>query len=435
MTATAPDRTAAAREFVADLGAFVTASPSSFHAAAESARRLEAAGFVRLREMDPWSEADVRGDRLVVRDGSVIAWSMPEDASVRTSFRILGSHTDSPALKVKPNPQLGAEGLAQVGTEVYGGALLNSWLDRELRLAGRLVLRGGDEVLVATGPLLRVPQLAVHLDRGVNAEGLRLDPQRHMQPIIGVGSVDVLGLLADEADVSPADVLGFDIVAADAQAPARFGAHQELMASGRLDNLSSVHASLMALLRVAADRARDAPLSPIALMVANDHEEVGSASRSGAAGPFLEDVLVRIHAGLGGDEATRRAALAGSVVVSSDAGHAAHPNYPERHDPVTRPRLGAGPVLKINANQRYATDARGAALFSEACARAGVPMQTFVSNNAMPCGSTIGPITATRLGMTTIDVGIALLSMHSVREMCAVEDPLSLSLACETMLR
>jgi aspartyl aminopeptidase len=440
-----------ARDFATDLGSFVTASPSSFHAAREAARRLEAAGFTPLDEAEDWDAAAVRGNRYVLRDGSLIAWSAPQTASRETAFRIVGAHTDSPALKIKPDPTLSAETFAQVGVEIYGGALLNSWLDRELRLAGRLVLRGGREVLVETGPLLRVPQLAVHLDRGVNAEGLKLDPQRHLQPILGLGEVDVLGLLAERAGVDRADVLATDVVTVDAQSPGFFGAHEEFLASGRLDNLSSVHAETAALVRLAAGAGEVAEGSgaegrgdsgdseggerPIALMVANDHEEVGSASRSGAAGPFLEDVLVRVHAALGGDEASRRRALAGSMVLSADAGHAAHPNYPERHDPVTRPRLGAGPILKINANQRYATDAVGTAALTEACERAGVPLQAFVSNNAMPCGSTIGPITATRLGMTTIDVGITLLSMHSVREMCAVADPLHLSRACEEFLR
>lgn len=413
----------AARAAAEDLGAFVAASPSSFHACAEAARRLEDAGFTRLEEDADWPE--VHGDRYVIRDGAIIAWSAPPQAGAATPWRIVGSHTDSPALKLKPNPQLGAEGFSQVGVEVYGGPLLNSWLDRELRLAGRLALRGGEDVLVATGPVLRLPQLAVHLDRGVNKDGLTLDPQRHMQPVIGLGPVDVIGLLAQTAGVAKDDVLGYDVVTVDAQAPALFGAHEEFLASARLDNLSSVHAEVEALIAVAGSSSRS-PEAPIALMVANDHEEVGSASRSGAAGPFLEDVLVRMHAVLGGDDASRRRALASSVVVSADAGHAAHPNYPERHDPVTRPRLGAGPVLKINANQRYATDAVGIAVFTEACERAAVPLQSFVANNAMPSGSTIGPITATRLGMVTIDLGIALLSMHSAREMCAVADPLYL---------
>lgn len=423
-----------ARTTALDLGDFVTASPSSFHAVRESARRLAAAGFTELDETARWETGDVAGDRYVIRDGSLIAWSAPEGAEAATPWRVVGSHTDSPALKLKPNPELGAEGLAQVGVEIYGGPLLNSWLDRELRLAGRLALADGTTILVETPGILRIPQLAVHLDRAVNQDGLRLDPQRHLQPILGLGDTDVLELLAVQAGVAAEDVVGFDMVTVDSQAPALFGAHEEFLASGRLDNLSSVHAELQALIAVAAEDRATGP-APIALMVANDHEEVGSASRSGAGGPFLEDVLVRMHAALGGDEASRRQALASSMVLSADAGHAAHPNYPERHDPVTRPRLGDGPMLKINAQQRYATDAVGIAAFVAACESAGVPHQTFVSNNSMPCGSTIGPITATRLGMTTIDVGLTLLSMHSAREMCATADPLLLQRACTAFLR
>ena len=324
-----------------------------------------------------------------------------------------------------------------MGVEIYGGPLLNSWLDRELRLAGRLALADGSTVLVDTPGLLRIPQLAVHLDRGVNKDGLTLDPQRHMQPVLGFAGLDVLEILAHHAGVDRAEIVGLDVVTVDAQAPALFGADDEFLASGRLDNLSSVHAEVEALATVAgAARTGTAEgPAPIAMLVANDHEEVGSATRSGAAGPFLEDVLVRVHAALGGDEASRRQVLASSLVLSADAGHAAHPNYPERHDPVTRPRLGEGPMLKINAQQRYATDAVGIAAFVAACERAGVPHQHFVSHNAMPCGSTIGPITATRLGMTTIDVGITLLSMHSAREMCATADPLLLQQACASFLR
>ena len=432
-----------ARETALDLGAFVTASPSSFHAAREAGRRLAAAGFVELVETDSWSAEDVSGDRFVIRDGAIIAWSAPDTATAETPWRIVGSHTDSPALKLKPNPQLGAEGITQVGVEVYGGPLLNSWLDRELRLAGRITLLDGSAHLVDTPPLLRIPQLAVHLDRAVNKEGLLLDPQRHMQPILGLGPINVLETLAEHAGVSAADIAGLDVVTVDAQAPALFGAHEEFLASARLDNLTSVHAEVEALIQVAAGE-RTAPASaasstsgeaPIAMLVANDHDEVGSATRSGAGGPFLEDVLVRMHAARGGGDATRRRVLASSMVLSADAGHAAHPNYPERHDPVSRPRLGDGPMLKINAQQRYATDATGVAAFAAACAAAEVPSQHFVSHNAMPCGSTIGPITATRLGMTTIDVGITLLSMHSAREMCATVDPLLLQQACAAFLK
>ena len=443
-----------ARATSLDLGEFVSASPSSFHAVQEAARRLRAAGFSPVQESAPWSAQDVSGARYVIRDGALIAWVAPEGADPSTPWRIVGSHTDSPALKLKPNPELGRENLSQAGVEVYGGPLLNSWLDRELRLAGLLTLRDGRRALVSTPPVLRVPQLAVHLDRSVNKDGLQLDPQRHMQPILGIGDIDVRVLLAAHAEpldasghllaedapadpIDPDDIVGLDVLTVDAQAPALFGAHEEFLASARLDNLSSVHAEVQALITLAGEEPdpADGGPAPIALMVANDHEEVGSATRSGAAGPFLEDVLVRMHAALGGDESSRRRALSSSLVLSADAGHAAHPNYPERHDPVTRPQLGGGPMLKINAQQRYATDAVGIAAFAAACERAGVPHQHFVSHNAMPCGSTIGPITATRLGMTTVDVGITLLSMHSAREMCATADPLLLQQACAAFLR
>ena len=454
MTPYAAAPSSRARATSLDLGEFVSASPSSFHAVQESARRLRAAGFSPVQESAPWSAQDVSGARYVIRDGALIAWVAPEGADPSTPWRIVGSHTDSPALKLKPNPELGRENLSQAGVEVYGGPLLNSWLDRELRLAGLLTLRDGRRALVSTPPVLRVPQLAVHLDRSVNKDGLQLDPQRHMQPILGIGDIDVRVLLAAHAEpldasghllaedapadpIDPDDIVGLDVLTVDAQAPALFGAHEEFLASARLDNLSSVHAEVQALITLAGEEPRPAGggPAPIALMVANDHEEVGSATRSGAAGPFLEDVLVRMHAALGGDESSRRRALSSSLVLSADAGHAAHPNYPERHDPVTRPQLGGGPMLKINAQQRYATDAVGIAAFAAACERAGVPHQHFVSHNAMPCGSTIGPITATRLGMTTIDVGITLLSMHSAREMCATADPLLLQQACAAFLR
>jgi aspartyl aminopeptidase len=263
----------------------------------------------------------------------------------------------------------------------------------------------------------------------VNADGLALDKQRHTQPVWGLDAdaprsgADVVGLLAAAAGVSAADVLGYDILTADTQPPARFGQGRQLFASRRLDNLSSVHAGVVALLAAAGSGAT----GQIAMLAAFDHEELGSESRSGASGPFLEDVLTRVSEGLGGSASDRRRAFAASWVVSADAGHSVHPNYSDRHDPVNRPVAGGGPLLKINANQRYTTDAAGAALWARLCETAGVPYQEFVSNNAMPCGSTIGPLTATRLGIATVDVGIPLLSMHSARELCHVNDPVSLA--------
>ena len=421
-----------ATEHIQDLGAYVSASPSSFHAVHEAGRRLEAAGFARLDELEPWDGG--AGSFFIIRDGALIAWVVPRNAGPTTGFNILGAHTDSPSFKLKPKPTTGAHGWLQAGVEVYGGPLLNSWLDRELQLAGRLVMLDGTEHLTATGPMLRFPQLAIHLDRAVN-DGLTLDKQRHMNPVWGLGApgdVDLLGVLAARAgggSVDPAAIGGYDVVIADTQAPAVFGVNSEFFASGRLDNLSATHAGLAALMAHAAAAA--VPGAPIAVLAAFDHEEIGSNSRSGACGPILEDVLVRISDGLGATVSQRRQALAASFCVSADAGHAVHPNYAERHDPANHPVLNGGPLLKINANQRYATDAAGAAFWARLCAESSVPYQEFVSNNVMPCGSTIGPLTATRLGIRTVDVGVPLLSMHSARELCGVEDPHRLAAVAE----
>lgn len=419
--------TAATQAFAQELGRFVSQSPSSFHAAATVKASLIDQGFLELDESEAWTSVTAGGRYVVTRDGSVIAFVVPDTAVSTTALRIFGAHTDSPALKLKPKSSITSHGFNQVGVEVYGGALFNSFLDRDLKLAGRIVLMDGEEVLVHTGPYLRVPQLAVHLDRAVNRDGLTLDAQKHLQPITGLaegGEHDVLADLAAIAGINPQHIAGYDIVTVDAQEPQLIGARREFLASARLDNLLSTFAGLEAI------KAQDASANDhISLFIANDHEEVGSASRSGAAGPFLEDVLARLYSALGASDEERRRAFNRSTVVSSDVGHSVHPNYPERHDPANQPVAGSGPILKINADQRYATDARGAAFWARACANAGIEYQEFVSNNSMPCGSTIGPITATRLGMTTVDVGVPILSMHSCRELTAVSDPYDLYLA------
>jgi aspartyl aminopeptidase len=255
-------------------------------------------------------------------------------------------------------------------------------------------------------------------------KGLTLDKQRHMQPLWGAGAGgDLFAHLAELVGVGSTEIGGHDLLLADTQAPERFGRDDALFAAGRMDNLSSVFAGLVALLAAQADA------DHVSVLAAFDHEELGSESRSGASGPFLEDVLVRIAAGLGADGTDRRRAFAGSWLLSSDTGHAVHPNYPERHDPGNRPVLGGGPLLKLNANQRYASDAVGSALWARVCERAGVSTQAFVSNNSIPCGTTIGPLSATRLGIRTVDVGAPLLSMHSARELAHVDDLVALASA------
>jgi len=392
---------------------YVTESPTAFHAAAVARDRLVAAGFTELSELDAWpTEA---GAYVVVRDGAVIAWRLPQGATATTPFHILGAHTDSPGFRIKPNPAVRVGGWEQLNVEVYGGALLSTWFDRDLRIAGRVVDADGTVRLVSTGAVARIPNLAIHLDRGVN-DGKEIDRQRHTLPVVGtdaaLGGTDVLGWLRGRVG----EAVSWDLFLADTQAPARIGIDGAFLASGRMDNLTSVHAGLLGIIDAPADG------DHVPVFAAFDHEEIGSATPSGAGGPFLEDVLGRVQEGLGATRSESARAFRASWLLSSDAGHLVHPNQPEKHDPTNRPRPGAGPLLKISANQRYMTEAKGEAVWAAACDTAGVPWQPFVNVNTIPGGSTIGPIAATRLGIPTIDIGVGLLSMHSVRELVHVDD-------------
>jgi aspartyl aminopeptidase len=402
-----------------DLIAFLGASPTPYHAVASAAERLEKAGFHRVAETDPWDGS--RGGKYLLRGGAIIAWYVPESATAATPYRIVGAHTDSPNLRIKPRPDSGGHGWRQAAVEIYGGAILNTWLDRDLGIAGRLALRDGSTRLVNVDrPVLRVAQLAIHLDRQVN-EGLALDKQRHVQPIWGLGEAqdgDLVAFVAQEAGLDAGEVVGWDLMMHDVQAAAYLGRDRELLAAPRLDNLLSVHACTAALVAAARE---DLPYIPV--LAAFDHEENGSQADTGAEGPLLGAVLERSVFARGGAYEDRARALAGTVCMSSDCGHAVHPNYPERHDPGHQPMPNGGPILKVNVNQRYATDGVGRGIFTAACERAGVPWQPFVSNNSIPCGTTIGPITASRHGITTVDVGVPILSMHSARELCGAEDP------------
>ncbi|MEQ8145669.1 M18 family aminopeptidase [Streptomyces sp. OP7] len=416
-----------------DLMSFLAASPTPYHAVANAAERLEKAGFRQVAETDAWD--GTAGGKYVLRGGAIIAWYVPEGADPHTPFRIVGAHTDSPNLRVKPRPDSGAHGWRQVAVEIYGGPLLNSWLDRDLGLAGRLSLRDGTTRLVDVDrPLLRVPQLAIHLDRAVNSDGLKLDKQRHMQPVWGMGDDvrdgDLIAFLEETAGVPAGEVTGWDLMVHPVEPPAYLGRDRELVAGPRMDNLLSVHAGTAAL----AAAARGSRLSYIPVLAAFDHEENGSQSDTGADGPLLGSVLERSVLARGGSYEDRARAFAATVCLSSDTGHAVHPNYAERHDPTHHPRVDGGPILKVNVNNRYATDGSGRAVFAAACEKAGVPFQSFVSNNAMPCGTTIGPITAARHGIRTVDIGVAILSMHSARELCGTQDPFLLANALVAFL-
>jgi aspartyl aminopeptidase len=350
---------------------------------------------------------------------------------------LVGAHTDSPGLRLKPTPDLEAAGYRQLGVQVYGSPLLSTWLDRDLSLAGRVSVAGGASHLVDfQQPICRIPSLAVHLNRGVNKNGLTLNAQDHLVPALGLSRptdspfaelvAERLGQ-AGTAEVTAGEILGFDLCLYDVQPGALGGLHDELLSASRLDNLVGCYSCLTALLDSAARRATQ-------VCVLYDHEEVGSRTASGAQSRLLTSVLERAVAATG--EASVQAvprALARSLLVSVDMAHAVHPNYPEKHDKQHQPRLGAGPVVKVHANQSYATDGPAAAAFTEACQAAGFTPQRYVSRNDLPCGSTIGPVSAARTAIRTVDVGNPMLAMHSCREVAGTRD-VSLMIAALTQL-
>lgn len=402
-----------------DLRRLLHVSPSPSHAVAELGRRLQAGGFTELAESEAWDLAP--GDKrfVVRRGGSIVAFRMGSAPLAEAGMRLIGAHTDSPTFKVRPRWDVRQAGYQLVGVEPYGGVLAHTWLDRELTVAGRLALRGGATALVRLpGAPLRLPSLAIHLDRSVR-DGLTLDPQQHLVPVWSGNAGSGAGLvtaLAAAADVAAQDIFGHDLVLAEGQDSAWTGADGTWIAAGRLDNLASCHTGLHALL--AAPPARHTQV-----LVCYDHEEVGSTSMEGARGSVLADVTSRLVAATdAGDRQALPRATARSVLVSADMAHAVHPTRWDRHESSHTPQLGGGPVLKLNANQAYATDAGSGGWFAERCAEADVPVQHFVSRADLPCGSTIGPLTAARLGIPTVDVGAAMLAMHSCRELASAVD-------------
>jgi aspartyl aminopeptidase len=411
----------------AGLIAFIDASPSPFHAVAQAGRMLEEAGFRRVQEVEPFPTEP--GRHYLVRGGSLIAWSSEGDEASGTSgrarpFRVVGAHTDSPNLRIKPNPDVARAGWQLLGVEVYGGPLLNSWLDRDLGLSGRVAVRDpdgavGTRLLTVTDPLLRVAQLAIHLDREQNT-ALVLNPQQHLVPLWGQDDVpgDFRGYLAEQVEVDAADILGWDVMTHDAQPARRIGRGGALIAAARLDNLATSYAGVRALVDAVEREPAHVPV-----LVLFDHEEVGSVSDRGAMSTLLPSVLERAVMSRGGGREDYFRALTGSVIASGDMAHATHPNYADRHEPEHRIAVNGGPVLKVNAQLRYATDSLGAGAFTLACEQAGVPVQRFVIRSDLPCGSTVGPATSALTGATTVDFGAPMLSMHSARELCGAEDP------------
>jgi aspartyl aminopeptidase len=417
-------------EVVADLLAFIDRSPTPYHAVAESVRRLEAAGFHGVAETEVWEVAP--GDRLyaVRNEGSLAALQVGAVTPAEAGFRIIGAHSDSPNLRIKPRADLEAHGYRQLAVEPYGGLLRHTWLDRDLSLAGRvsLAVDAGLRTLLVDfeRPLLRIPNLAIHLQRRINRDGLKLNAQQHLAPLLGLEDAPPLpDLLIAElrngglGEVDAADIRAYDLMAYDTQPACLAGSRGEFIHASRIDNLASCHAGVSALLVAASEST-----PPFTRMVVlYDHEEVGSRSAQGAGGTFLSTTLERVVSGFesGGPQDLARA-IAHSTLVSADMAHAVHPNYSDRHEPGHRPVIGKGPVIKVNSEQSYASDAATAGLFATLCHRVGVEPQYFVTRSDIRCGTTIGPVSAARVGLRTVDVGNPMLSMHSCREMAGTAD-------------
>ncbi len=409
---------------------FIDASPSPFHACATTAARLVAAGYFELGEAERWP--DQPGRYFTVRAGSLVAWNSDAPAG---PFRIVGAHTDSPNLRVKQHPDRLIAGWRVVALEPYGGAWLNSWLDRDLGISGRLTVRDGTGIahrlVRIDDPILRVPQLAIHLAE--DRKSLTLDPQRHVNAVWGIGEEpgSFVDYVAERAGVAVTDVLAADLMTHDLTPSTVIGADADLLTAPRLDNQASCYAGLEALLAL---EPASAPRGFVPVLVLFDHEEVGSSSDHGAQSNLLGSVLERIVLAAGGDREDFLRRLPVSLLASADMAHATHPNYPERHEPGHLIEVNAGPVLKVHPNLRYATDGRTAGAFALACRQAGVPLQRYEHRADLPCGSTIGPLASARTGIPTVDVGAPQLAMHSARELMGAHDVAAYSAALRAFL-
>jgi len=424
----------------------INKSPTPFHVVQSFEDQLKSAGYVELYEQDKWNLSP-GGKYYVTRNGSsLVIFTVGLKAPEESGFKIIGAHTDSPNLRLKPNPVYLKNGYIQLGVEVYGGALLSTWTDRDLSLAGRVILKelparkvskrhsrtNSQATLVDYGcvsrlitfdrPLLRIPQLAIHLNRSVNEKGLVLNPQNHLPPILALidektkSKTLLTDLVSEELRCKPADILGLEMQLYDLQKGTLAGANSEFLFASRLDNLASCHAAMAALL--------ESPKKNVAthVLVFYDNEEIGSDTAQGGSSPFLKDILERISTAKKQSREALMRGIARSLFISADMAHAVHPNYAEMHDGNHMPMINAGPVIKSHSGQKYATEGVSSSQFEQLCRRSKVPVQKFSVRSDMRCGSTIGPVTATNLGIRTVDIGSPMLSMHSIREMAGSED-------------
>ena len=400
---------------------FLKRSPSPFHATQSMAEALQAAGYQALDERETW-QLQPQGRYYVTRnDSSIIAIKLGQHDPVQHGIRMVGAHTDSPCLKVKPQPELSRHGYWQLGVEVYGGVLLSPWFDRDLSLAGRVTFKHNEQLqsrlIDFKHAIASIPSLAIHLNREANS-GWAINAQTELPPVLaqlqGETKKDFRALLADQLQrehaISDACVLDYELCFYDSQPAALIGLNQDFIASARLDNLLSCYSGLQALLNSDDQHSQ--------VLVCTDHEEVGSNSACGADGPFLEQVLRRV---LNSEEDFVRC-IQHSLLISADNAHGIHPNYADKHDANHGPKLNHGPVIKVNANQRYATTSETSSFFKLLCQQADIPVQSFVTRSDLGCGSTIGPITASQLGVQTIDIGVPTFAMHSIRELAGSQD-------------
>ncbi|KAI8543940.1 hypothetical protein RHMOL_Rhmol08G0256600 [Rhododendron molle] len=448
----------------ADLVEFLNASPTAFHAVDEAKKRLRSAGYEQVSEREDWSLEAGKKYFFTRNHSTIVAFAIGKKYVAGNGFHIIGAHTDSPCLKLKPVSKVSKGGYLEVGVQTYGGGLWHTWFDRDLTIAGRMIIREGKDSsvsyshrLVRIGePIMRVPTLAIHLDRG--ADGFMVNTQSHLLPVLATSkaelnkvvsengpvesgsSVDgqnaneistadnqkhhslLLQLLAAEVGCKPDDICDFELQACDTQPSIIAGAAKEFIFSGRLDNLCMSFCSLQALIDATSSESSLEDETGVRMVALFDHEEVGSNSAQGAGSPAMLDALSRITSFFCSDVKVLEKAIQKSFLVSADMAHALHPNYMDKHEDNHRPKLHGGLVIKHNANQRYATNSITSFIFREIAIRHNLPVQDFVIRNDMPCGSTIGPILASGTGIRTVDVGAPQLSMHSIREMCAVDD-------------
>ncbi len=403
-----------------DLIDFIHQSPTPFHAVLTMKQRLQEAGFQALKEAEQWQLQPGQRYFVTRNDSSIIAFVYGTHLTEQ-GIRMVGAHTDSPCLKVKPNADISSQGYWQLGVEVYGGALLNPWFDRELALAGRVscVDKAGklQHLLVnISDPIGMIPSLAIHLDREANSNK-SVNAQKELPVVLSIKQEHLTfktwlltQVQQQNPDVQLEQVLDYELSFYSAQAGSLYGVNQEFLASARLDNLLSCFIGLQALLAHEGEQS--------ALLICTDHEEVGSASHCGAQGPMLQQFLQRLQP----DPENYARMIEASYLVSADNAHAVHPNYADKHDANHGPQINQGPVIKINANQRYASNSETQALFRLACQQANIPVQSFVVRSDMGCGSTIGPITASEVGVKTVDIGVPTWAMHSIRETAGVAD-------------